>query len=264
MSSLENALKIMGLLDRSRPTLRVGEVCRELDIPKSSVSRLLKTLSDFGFVERQGGDAGYVAGPRAVLLADLYSSQHSVKDQVELSNGRLAEEFGFAGYVSVLTGADIIIVSTRHGSYPLRLVQEIGQPIPAFTTSVGRALMQYLDKDEIIRRARARNADNLSDAEILERVETVRKFGVAWGKSAIIPGIAALAVAVRDARSGESIGLSISYPTSAVDAGLHGRMVNRLREEAAAIGRRIRDPYWENQTLQEWPLPDFAMRELAE
>jgi DNA-binding IclR family transcriptional regulator len=37
MSSAENALKILSLLGPERPVLRVGEVCRELGIPKSSV-----------------------------------------------------------------------------------------------------------------------------------------------------------------------------------------------------------------------------------
>ncbi|SMH36588.1 IclR family transcriptional regulator [Mesorhizobium australicum] len=265
MSSLENALKIMSLLDRTRPVLRVGEVCREIGIPKSSVSRLMKTLGDYGILEREAGEGvGYVAGPRSLLLADLYSAQHSLKDQVEVALERLTEEFGFAGYVSVINGADIIILSVRHGSYPLRLVREIGQPMPAFTTSVGRALMSYLEDGEIIRRARVHMGDRYSDQEILARVEMVRKYGVAWGQSAIIPGIAALAAAVWDLRRGDGIGLSISYPTAAVDPALRMRMFERLREEAAAIGRRARDPIWEARSVADGPIPDFEAEELVE
>lgn len=264
MSSLDNALKIMSLLERNRPVLRVGEVCRELGIPKSSVSRLLKTLSDYGMVERHNGDAGYVAGPRALLLADLYSSQHSLKDQGDVALDRLTEEFGFAGYASVLSGSEIIILSVSHGSYPLRLVREIGQPMPAVRTAVGRALMSYLDDDEIVRRAKVHVGEQMADQEILHRVHLVREYGVAWGNSAIIPGIAALAGAVCDPKRGESLGLSISYPTTAVDSELRVRMLLRLREEVAAMGSRIRDPFWESRSLQEWPLPDFATMEVSE
>ncbi len=56
-------------------------------------------------------------------------------------------------HASVLT--DIVITSVAHGSYPLRLVREIGQPMPAFTTAVGRVLMTYLSNDEIVQRSRA-------------------------------------------------------------------------------------------------------------
>lgn len=264
MSSLENALKMMLLLSRDRPVLRVGEVCREVGIPKSSVSRLLKTLSEYGMLEREKGDAGYVAGPRALLLADLYSAQHSLKDLVDLSLERVTAEFGFAGYTSVLTGSDIIILTVKHGSYPLRLVREIGQPMPGFNTSVGRALMAYLDDDDIARRARQNAAQAYSDAEIRHHIELVRTYGVAWTQSTIIPGIAALAVAVRDPKSGESLGFSISYPTSAVDEDLRVRMLQRLREEAHAIGQRLQDPFWTDRNLNDWPIPDFTLDELVE
>lgn len=264
MSSLENALKIMLLLQPSRPVLRVGEVCRELGFPKSSVSRLLKTLSEYGMLEREGSDSGYVAGPRSLLLADLYSKQHSLKDQVDLALTRVTAEFGFAGYASVLNGSDIIILSVNHGTYPLRLVREIGQPMPAFTTSVGRALLAYLDDDEIVRRARAGIGDRYTDKVILERIKLVRDFGVAWGNSAIIPGIAALAVAIRDDARDEALGFSISYPTSAVGPELRIRMLRRLREEASAIGARIRDSFWQGRNLDGWTVPNFPEDDLNE
>ena len=38
--STKRLTQILGLLGRQRTTLRVGEVCRSLDIPKSSASRL--------------------------------------------------------------------------------------------------------------------------------------------------------------------------------------------------------------------------------
>ncbi len=264
MSSLENALMIMQLLGRDRPVLRVGEVCREVGIPKSSVSRLLKTLSEYGLLEREKGDAGYVAGPRALLLAELYSSQHSLKDLIDVALDRVTAEFGFAGYASVLSGSDIIILSVKHGSYPLRLVREIGQPMPGFNTSVGRALMAYLDDADITLRARKTADRTYSDVEIRHHVELVRTYGIAWTQSTIIPGIAALAVAVRDPKSGESLGFSISYPTSAVDQDLRVRMLKRLREEAYAIGSRLQDPFWANRNLADWAIPDFTLDELVE
>lgn len=73
MSSLETGLQILNVLSAGRPILRVGEVCRELGIPKSSVSRLMRTLSDFGLLERDPQNQGYVAGPQVLLMANLSS-----------------------------------------------------------------------------------------------------------------------------------------------------------------------------------------------
>src|SRR5690349_4827759 len=119
MSSLDKGLRVLGLLNKRRPVLRVGEVCRALDIPKSSASRLLRAMADHGMLspERQG--AGYVVGPRAFELAGLYLSCNSLLDQVDAAVERLVGEFGFVGYICKLDADDLLILRRRHGHYPL-------------------------------------------------------------------------------------------------------------------------------------------------
>jgi len=244
MSSLENALKIVCLLGQDRPILRVGEVCRELDLPKSSVSRLLKTLSEYGIVEREPGDTGYAAGQRALLLAELYTARHKLLDLVDASLDALTADFQFACYSAVLVGPDIVIIRVKHGSYPLRLVQEIGVPMPAYRTSVGRALLARKADAEVIELVRQRPDAPARDAEILAAIEEVRASGASATASTVIPGIAALGVAVQDAQGRETMGFSISYPIAATDEAVRARMLGRIRQEAQAIGGRIGDEFW--------------------
>ncbi len=244
MSSLENALKIVALLDKERPVLRVGEVCRDLGLPKSSVSRLLKTLSEYEIVEREPGDTGYGAGRRMLLLSDLYAARHKLQALVDTAMETLIADFQFASYSAVLSGSEIIIIRVRHGSYPLKLVQEIGVPMPAYPTSVGRALLARKPDAEILELVRAGRPQAPSEAEILDAIAEVRESGASLTANTIIPGIAALGVAVHDARHAETLGFSISYPVAATDEALRARMLQRIREEARAIGSRIEDKFW--------------------
>jgi DNA-binding IclR family transcriptional regulator len=244
MSSLENALKIVSLMNSTRPVLRVGEVCRELGIPKSSISRLLKTLSEYGILEREADDGGYVAGRRGLVLSELYITRHNLLALVDIALNALTAEFQFTGYAAVLTGADIVIIRITHGTYPLRMVQEIGVPMPAFRTSVGRAMLARKPDAEILELVRERGDTPVSDAEILDIIHDVRKTGSATTVSTITPGVAALAVAVHDVAKNEMMGFSISYPTGAVDEAMHRQMLERTREQARAIGRRIGDAFW--------------------
>jgi len=244
MSSLENALKIVALLSKDRPVLRVGEVCRELDLPKSSVSRLLKTLSAYDIVEREPGDTGYAAGRRALLLADLYTARHNLLDLVDASLDTLTADFQFACYCAVLNGADIIIIRVKHGSYPLRLVQEIGVPMPAYRTSVGRALLARKTDAEVLALVRSHADEADSDEAVLAAIAEVRRTGASATANTVIPGVAALGVAVHDAKRNEMLGFSISYPIAATDEALRSRMLRRIREEAHAIGGRSGDAFW--------------------
>jgi DNA-binding IclR family transcriptional regulator len=244
VSSLETALKMVALLGKDRPVLRVGEVCRELGVPKSSVSRLLKTLSEYDIVEREPQGNGYLAGRRAMVLSELYVQRHSLHVLVDEALQRLTEDFQFACYAAVLTGPDIIIIRAHHGNYPLRMVQDLGVPIPAFRTSVGRALLARKSDEEVIALVQEREPEPIDRPAVLGQIESVRRCGAVTTDSTVIPGIAALGVAVRDAERKEMLGFSISYPTIAVDDAMRARMHVRIREEARTIAERIGDSYW--------------------
>lgn len=249
MNSLESALKIVSLLSQSRSVLRVGEVCRELGMPKSSVSRLLKALSDHDILERETDGAGYVVGRWALALSELYVARHNLLALADHALDRLIDEFQFACYAAVLHGPDIVIVRIKHGSYPLRLVREVGVPMPAFNTSVGRALLARKTDDEIVELIK-QSAKPVDTRDILEKVAQVRQTGVARTESMIIPGIAAIGVAVRDAQKKEMLGFSISYPAFAADEAMDTRMFERIREHAQAIGERIGDAFWTDRGKQ--------------
>lgn len=243
MSSLENAMRILALLTRDRPVLRVGEVCRELDLPKSSISRLLRTMSDFGLIERQTRDLGYVAGPRALGLADLYLERHSLLDLIDVSLDSLVVEFGFAGYAAILVGPDIMVLRLKHGAYPLRLVQEVGKRIPAYRTAVGRSLLARAPDDVALALVLG-GPDRVSEREVRSVLADARARGVCEITSGVIPGIAAIGAAVAHPDRSEQLGFAISYPVTAADEGLRTRMASRVRAEAQTIGARLGDFYW--------------------
>jgi len=244
MSSVENALNILSLLNTGRPILRVGEVCRELKIPKSSVSRLLRTLSDYGLLERQLHDHGYVAGARALALSDLFLARHSLLDAINIGVERLFEEFGFVGYVGVLQGPDLVILRLKHGSYPLRLVQDVGKQFPAFRTAIGQALLAKRPSAEALALAATDKDIKSAGSAVARELDAVRRTGIAQTTSTVVPGIAAIGAAVHDPRRNEALGFSLSFPITGADKALQRRMCEAVSREARLIGSRCGDPDW--------------------
>jgi IclR family transcriptional regulator, KDG regulon repressor len=255
VSSLENGLEILSLLSKDRPVLRVGEVCRELGMPKSTVSRLLKTMSEYGLLERGGQDLGYSAGRRALMLADLYLTDRSLLDLIDVATDTLIAEFQFAAYSAILSGPDLIILRVKHGTYPLRLVQDLGTRMPAYSTAIGRALLARKSDDDALALIEQRAEGPLDQAVTLKELAKVRKLGVASTSSAVIPGIAALGVAISNPSKDEMLGFSISFPAMAADNTLQAAMTRRIREEAHSIGARLGDPYWSADALELSPTP---------
>ncbi len=244
MNSLEAAMRILKLLDKKRPVLRVGEISRDLSLQKSTVSRLLRTLSEHEFLEREKDGQGYTVGRRSLVLSDLYLAGHSLLDRVGAAVDTLVEEFGFVGYVGVLSGADIVILRLKHGRYPLRFVQDVGRRIPAERTAIGRALLARKENAEAIAEVDQRNRSRAARAALLQELERIRSKGFSAIESAIIPGIAAVGAAVGDPARSEALGFALSFPLAATDELLRARMARSVREAASGIGKRLGDPAW--------------------
>jgi DNA-binding IclR family transcriptional regulator len=215
MSSLESALHILRLLGPDRPVLRVGEVCRLLDMPKSSVSRLLRTLAASEMLDR-AGDGGYRAGPACVRLATLYRARHAMREAVIAELDGLVQRFGFTGFVSVLSGSAIVLVHVRQGSHPLRYVRDEGTRLPAWQTAMGHVLLARLPDSAID--ARLRDAGEIDFVRLRRDLAAVRNRGFILAGSVLTQGATTIAAAVTDPASGEPIALALAYADTAADA----------------------------------------------
>jgi DNA-binding IclR family transcriptional regulator len=246
MSSLENGLAILGLISDERPLLRVGEVCRELDLPKASVSRLMRTLSLAGLLERAHGSEGYVVGPRALLLGHLFVGGRSLTTLVDEAITSLVGEFGFTGYASVLTGSEIVLLRVRQGSYPLRHVRPVGTRLPSWRTMMGHALLSRLPAADVQRRLAGvvDGADPVDMEAVQTALEAVRRTGIAAGGSVLTPGITTVSAAILAPSSGDLMAFAIAFPDSAADSAMCGRITDALFREAMALGQAVGDPGW--------------------
>ncbi len=225
MSSLDNALQILDLLGPARPVLRVGEVCRDLALPKSSVSRLLRTMGEAGFLDR-ADDGGYRVGPRAVPLAAMYIGRHSMLQAVEAALAELVEAFGFTGFASVLSGRDIVLLRVIQGSHALRYVRDAGTRLPAAQTAMGHVLLARLDDEEVA--TRFRGAADIDLPRLQAALAAARQRGFVLAGSVLTSGATTIAAALADPISGEPIALALAYPDIAVDAALKAQITQAL------------------------------------
>ena len=115
MSSLTTAIDILHRFSLERPEIRVSDIARGLEIPKSTVSRLLKEMVRHGLVEQDPNTRRYRPGPLAFRLGSLYQAHFKILDLVEAAVERLVGQFGLTGYIGVLDGADVVILRVRQG-----------------------------------------------------------------------------------------------------------------------------------------------------
>ncbi|MBN9062287.1 MAG: hypothetical protein BGP06_03560 [Rhizobiales bacterium 65-9] len=238
MSSLENALEILGLLNPKREVLRVSEVARDLDIPKSSVSRLLQTMCASGLLEREEAGQGYLAGPLSLTLGTLYRNRFSAVDDADRIVTRLIAQFGFTGYVSCLSEDVIVLLRVRQGSYPLRHVRDVGTKLPAFKTAMGLTLLSDLPLDECKRRFDLAPRDGLSWEGVAGKLEALKQDGVIVAESVLTPGIITISALARHHCLEERVAVAIGFPENAADAPMRETIARELLEGASFINAK--------------------------
>jgi DNA-binding IclR family transcriptional regulator len=250
--------KVAGILRLvARGPVTVTSVARELAMPKSSASRLLKQLAASGILEPSAARTGYRAGFMIMAAAGAAVTEPSLVDRLDDLVRRLVERFGHTGYVSVLDGDIVRGVRVREGTNLLRVVTPVGHRYPAFATSTGRALLARLTDDEVRRRhptalvppspASPKNLDDL-----LVRLNEPRRDGIAFAEGEANRGTGNLAVAVVG-ENGDAAAACISFPASICDRSEREQMAEALLAGAHAIGALVSDFCWTKK-------PDTAPR----
>ncbi len=227
MSSLDSAIRILRCLSPRTPVLKVTEVAERLDMPKSTVSRLMKLLHEGGLLRRDEQAPQYGPGPLGLTLGRLYLARNGLLDQVDKALAAIVERFGFCGFAGVLDGDRVVVVCQRLGWYQLRYVLEVGERLDPRETAMGTAL--------IARRGGGWADDPAAQRFLADRVVEVPCLSV--------PGITAIGTALCPAGQEAAIGFSISFPDLAAPADTRAEIRTAVLEAARAIAPAIGDDF---------------------
>jgi IclR family transcriptional regulator, acetate operon repressor len=248
MSSVASAIEILQCFSPNSPQLKVSDVAARLGMPKSTVSRLMKTMREGGLLDQDGESRQYVPGQLAFRLGSLYLANFKVLEQADRAVMELVSEFGMTGYVGVLSGSDVIILRARQGSYPVQVVLGQGQRIPAFVTAMGRMLLARLEDDDVRRLYPAelfykRTMIRMHIDQLLADLHHLRNRQWVEALETTFAGIGAIAVAVEGGPGEQTIGFGLSFPVHAVNETQHQAIVERLLEAASRIESHLGDPF---------------------
>lgn len=141
--ALLRGLDILELVGDHDDPLTFADIVARSELPRASVHELVHTLTERGYLEKVG--TGYRLGVRLFRLGMLYG------DRVELVEiaQRIAHEVAAATTETVsvgqLHGADVFYICKVDAQHQVRMPSKVGVHLPANCTSVGKALLAYLD-----------------------------------------------------------------------------------------------------------------------
>jgi DNA-binding IclR family transcriptional regulator len=247
MSALTNAIDILRCFSAARPDLSFADVMALTGKPKSSTSRLLRSLRDCGLLEQDPHTRRYRPGLLTFELGRLHRAHDDLLGLAERELRHVCARTGHTGYIAVLDGFEQVVLRIAPGSNPLRVVNPPGQRTPALMTSNGRAMLARLSDADI--RARVptpypklpRNSPQ-TFVELMARLNEIRRTGVSDAADESIEGVGSQGFALASGETGELIGIAISYSVQATTADERAQVRKELAAMAAKLGRLTGDP----------------------
>ncbi|HWK62614.1 MAG TPA: IclR family transcriptional regulator [Eoetvoesiella sp.] len=138
---LERGLRILSEFSRHTPTLTAPELAKRLDVPRTTVFRLLVTLENLGFVERARNGRDYSLGTAVLKLGFEYLASLSLTELSRPLLERLRDETSYSSNLVIRDGRDIVYIQKVASSSLFTSSVHIGTRLPAHATVLGRVLL---------------------------------------------------------------------------------------------------------------------------
>lgn len=147
---LARGLRVLCEVGRTGNWTDAPELARKLQVPRTTVFRLLSTLEQLGFVSRNE-EAGHKfgLGMSGLRLGFQYLASLSVTEHGDPVLQALRDEWGYACHLVVRDQTDVVYVAKAASLRPLTSSVKVGTRLPAHATVFGRVLLQDLSLQDL-------------------------------------------------------------------------------------------------------------------
>jgi DNA-binding IclR family transcriptional regulator len=222
----ERTLRVLERLAAPGPHPTHAELAFELGIAKSTLTVLLTTLQQLGYVERV--DRRYRPGAQLLALgyhlAPHAENELALRRRLRPALETVAARTGETAVLSIEIGAGgdrpgmVLAIDHVESEHPLRFVPAtIGRPQPMYRTAAGRVFLAFSGRSATMLPPESlvpMTEKTLVDPQAIDReLQAVRERGYAINADETYTGVVTLAAPVLDAGIGPVAAISVFGPT---------------------------------------------------
>jgi len=190
--AIGRALDVLECFTDERTALSLKEISTGMDLPESSLFRILMTLESRGYLH-QNEDGSYRLTPR-LLYGKMHEHAEKVRQAALPHLHSLATHFDETASISYLFDNCIQVLDTVEALHQMRFTNRPGRVLPPHCSSMGKAITAFQSQEQInrivegyglIRRTPRTIADR---AALFQEFEMIRKRGYAVDQEESIEG----------------------------------------------------------------------------
>ncbi len=179
----------------------ISEVARRVDLPTSTVARLLGTLESVGAVTRVGGGVTYQVGPTVAELATATDGSAGVSAASRPFLVELVSRVGETAGLSVPDGNEVLYLDHVDAAMQVQIRDWRGDRLPLHVVSSGLVMLAHrsvADVEDYLRQPLATYTEHTvtDPAALRRRLEVVRREGFVWTAGEFDLGLTSVAAPV--------------------------------------------------------------------
>jgi len=248
VQAVERALYILESMAEEGAPISITDLSQKTSLTPGTVHRLLYTMMQRGFVEKNGTDSKYRLGMKvfqiassAALFKDLRSAARPVMEELQ-------QRFNETVNLAVYDKAEVIYVDQVESTnmVVVRMFARTGSRGPAHCTGSGKVLLAGLPEstlDDLLKNIRLEKFTNetITDPEMLKKeLSWVRREGYALDLGERDEGVRCVAAPVKNYEGKVIAALSVSGPVSRITSSfIKNELVDSVKKAAQKISRQL-------------------------
>lgn len=241
---INRTFDILELLAHTNHPMSLAEIVTESGISKTTVYRLLQTMYNRHYVEKDKNNC-YTIGIQLVETVSSHINGLELQTESKPVLAALREELKLTAHLGILDGIDVIYVE-KLDLYPTtRLYTQVGYRSPAYCSSMGKCMLSCLSGNELedilYRMKFEKFTPNtiISAQELKQHLKKVRTQGYAMDDQEYMAGHRCIGAPIFDYRGDAIAAISASGPISQVTTDKMPFVIAEVKKAAAEISKRM-------------------------
>lgn len=195
---IARASAIMRALGAHPTGLSLAAIAAEVDLPRSTVQRIIAALEVEDLVESIGAAGGYRLGPALGVL--IHQAHTDIVSLVRKALETLHHDVNETVALACLRSQEVHVIDRLVSEQELRIVFPLGISTPCHASSSGKVLLSTLDDDSIREwlpeEPEKLTANTLNREQLIEQVQDIRLTGIAEDYEEHTVGICAMGILI--------------------------------------------------------------------
>jgi DNA-binding IclR family transcriptional regulator len=239
---IQRALDVIESIADSPRGLTLTELADALDLPKSSVLRLVANLEMRHYVEQDQNNR-YRIGLRLFSIGGGALADNILRTSARPYLEELALRVGESTYLAILDQEQALYIDRIESPMPVRSHSPIGSHRPLQITAVGKVMLAGMNREvagEIVRRRAELDSLPLLPAdEVQQHLQRVANDGYAIDIGEYDEGLTCIAAPIRNGQGEVIAALGVSGPSWRITDDRVPAVVGLLTENARGVSREL-------------------------